>query len=641
MLLARPRLLVAVLVLAVIAALGGFGAAFPGAVAIPLAEWVDRLDSWVIRNRAASPVFTELIRPLAGIAGDAVALVTAVLGRIGWLGVLVGAAGLTLASAGWRIALVVTVALAAIGVMGGWDDAMLTLSITIVAVATCAIVGLPLGVLAGQVQRVERVLRPVLDTLQIVPAYVYLLPAVLLLGIGGPSAIVVTVAFALPPLVRLTALGVRSVPRSMLEVAVSSGATRLQVLRTVQLPLAVPWIRAGLNQTIMMALAMVVVASLVGAGGLGREVLRGLQTLDVGRALDAGIAIVLLAIALDRATGMAREDARPTRIARRRILSATAGVLMTAALLPRAAAPVALRVSFPGSGPLSLADATTAAVAWSSLNLADATTAIADVLILGVLDPFRTLLTAVPWWLLIAVVSGLAWWLAGERVALVVALASITIGALGVWELTMDTLSQVLVATSLALVIAVPLGVMASQSELLARVLRPVLDTLQTLPAFVYLVPVVALFGVGRVPGLIATVLYALPPAVRLTDIGIREVEIGPLEAARSQGATRLQLLRTVQFPLARPTIMLGVNQTTIMVLAGIVIAGLVGASGLGIETVLGVARGDIGRGVRAAAAIVLLGVVLDRLTQSLGVERSVRRASLESERRRWLRRTA
>jgi glycine betaine/proline transport system permease protein len=636
-LVARPRLLLAAAVLVSVAALGGFGAAFPGTVAIPLAEWADRLDAWVIRNRAVSPIFASVIRPLAGAAGDAVALVTAVLARLGWLGVLIGAAGLTIASAGWRIALVVTLALTTIGLIGGWDDAMLTLAITIVAVVTCAVVGLPLGVLAGRVPRVERVLRPVLDTLQIVPAYVYLLPAVLLLGIGGPSAIVVTVAFALPPLLRLTALGVRSVPRSMIEVAVSSGATRLQVLRTVQLPLAVPWVRAGLNQTIMMALAMVVIASLVGAGGLGREVLRGLQTLDVGRALDAGVAIVLLAIALDRATCGAGQDVRPSRVARGRILSVTSVALVTAALLPRDVSPAV----FPGSGVLSLADVTTAAVAWSSANLAGMTTAIADVLILGVLDPLRTLLTAMPWWLLVTAVLVLAWWLAGERLALVVVLASVTIGTLGVWELTMDTLSQVLVATSLALLVAVPLGVVTSQSDHLARVLRPVLDTLQTLPAFVYLVPVVALFGVGRVPGLIATVLYALPPAVRLTDVGIREVDAGPLEAARSQGATRLQLLRTVQLPLARPTIMLGINQTTIMVLAGIVIAGLVGASGLGIETVLGVARGDLGRGARAAVAIVLLGVVLDRLTQSLGVERSVRRASLESERRRWLRRTA
>jgi glycine betaine/proline transport system permease protein len=632
-LLSRPRLLLAGALLVAVAASGGFGTAFPDALSLPLGEAADRLNRWVIRNRATSPLFTGLIRPVAQVAGDAVALMTAMLAGLGWAGVLIVAAGLSLASAGWRIATVVTLALAAVGLIGGWDDAMLTLALTIVAVITCAAIGLPLGVLAGRVRRIERVLRPLLDTLQIVPAYVYLLPAVLLLGIGGPSAIVVTVAFALPPLVRLTALGVRSVPRSMVEVAVASGATRLQVLRTVQFPLAVPWVRAGINQTIMMALAMAVVASLVGAGGLGREVLRGLQTLDVGRALDAGAGIVLLAVALDRATGRVRDGARPSPAMRTRIVVATVLTGVVATLLPAS--------DFPGAGLLSLADATTAAVAWSSANLSGITTAIADGLILGVLDPLRGLLVAVPWWLLVASVAALGWWLAGERLALLVVLAATTIGLLGVWTQTMDTLSQVLVATALALTVAIPLGVVASQSDPIARALRPVLDTLQTLPAFVYLVPVVALFGVGRVPGLIATVVYALPPAVRLTDVGIREVDDGPLEAARSQGATWLQLLRTVQLPLARPTIMLGINQTTIMVLAGIVIAGLVGASGLGIETVLGVARGDLGRGVTAAVAIVLLGVVLDRLTQSLGVERSVRRASLESERRRSFRRTA
>jgi len=632
-LLSRPRLLLATVLLLAIASSGGFGSAFPEALTLPLGEWADRLNAWVIRNRATSPLFTTLIRPLAGVAGDAVALADSVLEALGWAGVLLGAAGLTLASAGWRIAVIVTAALAAVGLIGGWDDAMLTLALTIVAVMTCTAIGLPLGVIAGRVRSVERALRPLLDTLQIIPAYVYLLPAVLLLGIGGPSAIVVTVAFALPPLVRLTALGVRSVPRSMLEVAVASGATRMQVLRTVQFPLAVPWIRAGINQTIMMALAMAVVASLVGAGGLGREVLRGLQTLNVGRALDAGVGIVLLAVALDRATGRVREGARPSPVMRTRIVAAT---------VVAAAAATLLRTSdFPGAGLLSLADATTAAVAWSSANLSGVTAAVADGLILGVLDPLRALLLALPWWLLVGAVAGLGWWLAGERLALLIVLASTTIGLLGVWTQTMDTLSQVLVATGLALAIAFPLGVVASQSDAVARVLRPILDTLQTLPAFVYLVPVVALFGVGRVPGLIATVVYALPPAVRLTDVGIREVDEGPLEAARSQGATWLQLLRTVQIPLARPTIMLGINQTTIMVLAGIVIAGLVGASGLGIETVLGVARGDLGRGVTAAVAIVLLGIILDRITQSLGVERSVRRASLETERRRSLRRTA
>jgi glycine betaine/proline transport system permease protein len=196
------------------------------------------------------------------------------------------------------------------------------------------------------------------------------------------------------------------------------------------------------------------------------------------------------------------------------------------------------------------------------------------------------------------------------------------IGAMGTWDLTMDTLSQVTVATLLAVVIAVPLGVLASQSDVLARALRPLLDGMQTLPAFVYLVPVVALFNVGRVPGLIASVVYALPPAVRMTDAGIRGVDAATIEAARSQGATRAQLLRTVQLPLARPTILMGINQTTMMVLAAVIIAGLVGAGGLGLEAVIGLARGDFGRGIQAGIAIVLLGVLIDRITQGLAGRR-------------------
>lgn len=182
----------------------------------------------------------------------------------------------------------------------------------------------------------------------------------------------------------------------------------------------------------------------------------------------------------------------------------------------------------------------------------------------------------------------------------------------------MDTLSQVFVATLLAVVLAVPLGIVASQNDAFARTLRPLLDGMQTLPAFVYLVPVVALFNVGRVPGLIASVVYALPPAVRLTDVGIRNVDAGTVEAARSQGATRGQLLRTVQLPLARPTILMGINQTTMMVLAAVIIAGLVGAGGLGLEAVIGLARGEFGRGIRAGLAIVLLGVLIDRILQAL-----------------------
>jgi glycine betaine/proline transport system permease protein len=271
---------------------------------------------------------------------------------------------------------------------------------------------------------------------------------------------------------------------------------------------------------------------------------------------------------------------------------------------------------------LSLAPGAAAFDAWSRVSLYGATSRIADVLLLGALEPLRALLVAIPWWLLTVAVALLARWAVGDGTALFAVVALAVIGAIGAWKLTMDTLSQVTVASLLAIALAVPLGVLASQSDRIARTLRPLLDGMQTLPAFVYLVPVVALFNVGRVPGLIASVVYALPPAVRMTDAGIRGVDSATLEAARSQGATRMQLLRTVQLPLARPTILMGINQTMMMVLAAVIIAGLVGAGGLGLEAVIGLARGDFGRGVQAGLAIVLLGVLIDRITQGLAGRR-------------------
>jgi len=614
-----PRLLLAAGLLAALALLGGFGTAFPEAVTLPVGRWADALQGWVVRNRSTAPVFAVLFRPLAGLAAASLDGTVALLGALGWLGVIVLVVTVALLAAGWRVAAVTGAALVTIGLIGRWDDAMVTLALTVVAVLVSAAIGVPVGVLAGRVPRVARAVRPVLDTLQITPAYVYLIPLVLLFGIGDPAAVIATVLFAVSPLVRLTALGVRGVPRAAVEVASSGGATTLQLLRTVQLPLALPSIRIGLNQTIMMALAMAVVASLVGATGLGREVLRGLQTLDTGRALDAGVAIVLLAIVLDRVTTSAggRGSARLTGPPARRTLLAGGVTAAGLAALPTPAA-------FPFAGSFSLAPAAAAFDAWSRVSLYGFTSSVADVLLLGALQPLRSLLLATPWWLLAAAVLLLARWAVGDGTALFAVVALAIIGATGTWASTMDTLSQITVATLLSVALGVPLGVLASQSDGLSRTLRPLLDGMQTLPAFVYLVPVVALFNVGRVPGLIASVVYALPPAVRMTDAGIRSIDPATLEAARSQGATRAQLLRTVQLPLARPTILMGINQTTMMVLAAVIIAGLVGAGGLGLEAVIGVARGDFGRGIQAGLAIVLLGVLIDRITQGLAGRRHV-----------------
>ncbi len=598
---------------------GDLSAAFPEHLRIDVAGAVDDARQWVIRNRATHPVFALFFDPLTVALSYGLAEIEAWLVLLGWPGVLLFVGVLAWLLAGARVAAVAIASLVAIGLLGLWDDAMRTLSLMTVAVAIALAIGIPVGVVAGLRPRFYATIRPVLDAMQSAPGYVYLLPLVLMFSIGNPPAIVATVIYALPPSVRLTALGIRQVPGEALEVGSSAGVTRGQLLRTVQLPLALPSIRIGINQTIMMALSMVVLGSLIGGTGLGLEVLRGLQRLDVGRALDAGLAIVIIAILLDRITYGARARREPwLRGYRVAIPIAVAFVvgLGLGSLLPR---------GIPGAGLLSVADVTNQAQAYLRTSLYPVTSAFSDILIIYGLEPLRTAMLWLPWWLLTGLVTLVSWRMVSVRFAAYTAVAFTFVGAMGVWGHAINTASQVMLAALLAIAAAVPIGILAAQSDLLWRVLRPVLDAMQTMPAFVYLIPVVYLFNVGRVPGLIASVFYALPPAIRLTNAGIRQVDSETVEAARSAGTTRWQLLRTVQLPLAKPSILLGINQTTMMVLTAVIIAGLIGAGGLGVEAVRGLTHGEVGRGIEAGLAIVLLGIVLDRLTQSISSEAGAR----------------
>jgi len=602
---------------------------FPERLVIDVGKLFDGFQSWVIDNHETSPLFIYFLNPIKDTANTLLDAVTNILNRMTYLGVIVGAASLAGILAGWRLSIVAVVGFSVMGLLGLWTSSMETLALIIVSVGTALLIGIPLGIWAGRNDRAEKVLRPILDAMQTVPAFAYLLPLVLLFGIGAATAIISTLIFALPPAVRLTSLGIRGVPPTALEVSGSFGSTRMQSLRKVQLPMAKPSIMLGVNQTIMMAMGMVVIAAIVAAPGLGRDVLDGLKLLDVGQALNGGIAIVAMAIVLDRVSyAWSLRDRRLTptidlfgrSFTRRQAAIAAVVVTIAAVLIGRE---VLRQQAWPESFTFSVTDPANNALDWIQSTFSGVTNAISDVVIKFGLDPLRNLLLGLPWWMIVGGTALLAWRLS-RRVTLAIFCGGciLAIGLLGTWELAMDTLSQVLVAVVLSIAIAIPLGIASARSDGFRRALRPVLDAMQTMPAFVYLVPVIFLFQIGRVPGVIASVIYSLPPAIRLTDLGIRQVPKEIIEAAQAYGATPRQLLLKVQLPLARPSILLGVNQTIMMALSVVIIAGLIGAGALGFEVVYDLTHSEIGRGVVAGISITLLAIVLDRITQAMGMER-------------------
>jgi glycine betaine/proline transport system permease protein len=276
---------------------------------------------------------------------------------------------------------------------------------------------------------------------------------------------------------------------------------------------------------------------------------------------------------------------------------------------------------------LSIADWVNNAVTVFVQRYGDAFHNFSVLMLRDVLVPLEGLLRATPPWIVLAAV-GLLGWHASRRIGVALMFVGLLylIGCFGLWDKLMQTFALMFVATVISIALGIPMGIFAASSRALRRVLLPVLDIMQTLPSFVYLIPVLMLFGLGKVPAILATVVYALPPLIRLTDLGIRHVDGEIVEAARAFGTTRRQLLFQVQLPLARPSIMAGINQTTMMALSMVVIASMIGSRGLGEDVLAGIQTLDVGKGMQAGIAIVILAIVIDRISQGYGEGSRVRR---------------
>ena len=624
----RRRLIWAgAIVAVVIVGIALFPGGFPDGLTFDAAKPLNSANEWVTTHQRTNPLFVYVLVPVKNGINSAVEQLVKGLARLTWLGLLTLIIAVAGYLAGWRKAALAGVGFGVIAVLGYWAESLDTLALILLAVMVTLAIGIPVGILCARHPALEKVLRPILDAMQTVPAFSYLIVVVLLFSIGATSAMIATVIFALPPAVRLTSLGIRQVPADAVEAGLAFGATKRQLLRKVQLPLAKPAIMVGVNQSIMMALGIIVIAATVGYPGLGLEVLKSLQGLHVGSALAAGLALVAMAIVLDRVTYGASEAQRERRgsntvrifgwtMSRRMLLVVLGVVVVLAVVIGRQ---VLRQQDFPDGLVISIAKPVDRLDEAVIRSIGQNTRSLSDQATKHVLEPLTNLLLAMPWWM-VCLGAAVAAYAAARRWTLALAsfLCIAAIGFVGQWENAMDTLAQVIVGVVISVAIAIPIGIWSARSDRVQRILKPLLDGMQTLPQFVYLVPVIALFHVGRVPGIIAALVYALPPCIRLTDLGIRQVPHDRVEAAIAFGADKNQLLRKVQLPLAKPSIMLGVNQTIMMVLSVVIIAGLVGGGGLGYQVIYGLSH-DFGMGLVAGMCILLLAIVIDRITQAMG----------------------
>lgn len=542
--------------------------------------------------------------------------------EIGYLGVIGVFCLIAYAVAGLRSMLLVLVSLLAFGALGYWELSLDLLIVTLVAVTICVLIGLPLAIVMARSRKVDAVVTPALDLLQTLPSFAYLAPLALFFGIGPAAAVVTTALYAFPPVVRVAAHGLRHVAPTTVEASRSLGSTPWQQLRTVQLPMAKRTIVVGVNQTTMAALSMATIAALINGPGLGQPVAQALQSLDVGAAVVASLGIVIMAVMLDRVTTAAsvRGELATRRgdSARLRRTALAVGVV-SAGYLVYLSRTFSWAADVPESPDLGtpIADATSDASDWFIDTFRDSTQALKDGFSYGLLNPLQSVLADSPWFVSATALLAIAGIIAGRRAVVSTAICELVILGTGLWNEAMNTLTTTLVAAAFTMLIAIVVGVWMGRGRLVDTVVRPLLDTLQTLPPFVYLVPFVALFAASRFTAIVAAVAFAAPVAIKLVADGIRGVSPTTVEAARSAGSSSWQTITKVQLPMARGSVVLAANQGLLYVFSMVVIGGLVGGGGLGYLVVLGFRQAELfGKGLAAGIAITALAVMLDRIAR-------------------------
>ena len=520
---------------------------------------------------------------------------------------------------GWRMALLAGATFAWTALIGQWKLAMQTMSVIVVAAPLAFLIGLVLGVFAWRSPRFDRVLQPILSVLQTLPFFTYLLPAVIFFKVGPTAGCVATIVFAMPPMVQMTALGLKKVPEAIVESGQMSGSTRRQMLFHVYLPAARTEILVGLNQVIMLCLAMVVLTAFIGMPGLGAKLLALMNSLKLGRSFEIGVTIVLLAVMLDRlskawVTKQPEHFERGTPWWRRHAFLLTGIVAFIGFILIAQVVQVADHIK--RTQDLSAGKEIDTVIKWT-LNVGwikSTTEWLRWFLITWVLIPFRNGLLWLPSITVILVIAAFGYLVGGRRSALLAGAFFTIIALTGWWDRSIITLYAVAGAVVLAALVGLPLGIAAARDEKWARPVILICDTAQTFPSFIYLIPAIMLFGVNDVAVIFSIFIFAAVPLMRYTIEGLRGVPPELIEAADMSGATRKQKLWTVQLPIALPVMAVGFNQAIRFAFFMVIIAAFIGTQDLGQELQKTLAGNQLGKNFVLGMCVALMALTFDHI---------------------------
>ena len=550
-----------------------------------------------------------------------------------WTIVAGGAILLGYKLSGKNLAIFAAITMIFISAFGQWKPSMQTLSFVLVAAPISFALGLGFGVWAYRSKRVENILNPLLNVAQTMPHYSYLVPIMVLFGIGDHAGAIATIIFATPPMVRLTLLGLRKVSPEVIEAGKMSGCTDYQLLSEVLIPTARRDILIGVNQVIMQCLAMAVIASFIGAKGLGWNLLLALNQLRIGLALEAGVCITLIAVLLDKlslawANKQKNYFENPTDFEKNKYLYIFGGVVVAGYIFSFIGT-FLFKEGFnyffivPHNKGISTEAFWNAGVDWVLANFFDTLKIFNTWLIVDVLIPMKNAFLRMPIVATFILFMGAGYIIGGIRSALVVGSFTLFIALTEWWDRALITMYMATFGVIVSGILGITIGTLSAQNKTSSRIAIGVCDTLQTFPSFVYLIPVIMLFGVTDTSVLIAVVVYATIPATRYTIEGLRSVPSALHDAGSMSGVTRLQRWLKIELPLAFPHMMLGINQTVVFALFMVIIGAMIGTTDLGQYILKALSdRQGTGNGLMLGLCVAFIGLAVDNLIRTWANQR-------------------